>query len=85
MSTVTATGTFRLQAGGPGGTVKYVWIRKDSSGTHVSATHSITVAAGDTSAHFTVTDTWTPKSSGSEQLVFTTPSYTVAPQSFTCR
>jgi hypothetical protein len=43
------------------------------------------VAAGDANAHFTVTDSWTPASAGSEQLVFSTPSYAVAPQSFTCR
>jgi hypothetical protein len=82
---VTATGTFRMQAGGPGGTVQYYWIRKDSNGTVVSQTYKIVVAAGDAAAHSVVTDSWTPASSGSEQLVFTTPGFAVAPQSWTCR
>jgi hypothetical protein len=74
-----------MLANGPGGTVKYYWIRKDSNGTVVSQVYSIVVAAGDANAHFTVTDSWTPASSGSEQLVFTNPSFAVAPQSFSCR
>jgi hypothetical protein len=85
LGTVTATGTFRMQAGGPGGTVKYNWIRKDSNGTWVSPTYTIVIAAGDSSAHSVVTDSWTPASAGTEQLVFSTPSYAVTPQSFTCR
>lgn len=86
LGTVTSTGTFRMQAGGPGGTVQYHWIRKDSVGTYVSQTYSIVVAAGDTAAHSVVTDTWNgPADSGTVQLVFTTPSYAVNPQSFTCR
>lgn len=85
LGTVTATGSFRMQAGGPGGTVQYHWIRKDSNGTVVSQTYSIVIAAGDAAAHSVVTDSWTPASAGTEQLVFTTPSFTVAPQSFTCR
>jgi hypothetical protein len=85
LGTVTATGTFRMQAGGPGGTVQYHWIRKDSNGTVVSQTYSIVIAAGDAAAHSVVTDSWTPASAGTEQLVFTAPSFTVAPQSFTCR
>jgi hypothetical protein len=82
---VTATGTFRMVANGPGGTVQYYWIRKDSNGTVVSQVYSIVVAAGDTTAHFTVTDSWSPASSGSEQLVFTNPSDAIAPQSWACR
>ncbi len=85
LGTVTATGTFRMQAGGPGGTVQYHWIRKDSNGTAVSPTNSIVVAAGDTAAHSVVTDSWTPASDGSEQLVFSTPGYAVTPQSWSCR
>jgi len=85
MTTVTATGTFRMQAGGPGGTVYYHWIYKDSAGTQVSATYSLVVAAGDTAAHITVTGSWQPASSGSVQLVFTTPGYAVPLQNFTCR
>jgi hypothetical protein len=74
-----------MQASGPGGTVQYHWIRKDSNGTVVSQTYSIVIAAGDASAHSVVTDSWTPASSGSEQLVFTNPGFAVAPQSWTCR
>jgi hypothetical protein len=49
-------------------------------------TYSIVVPAGDTSTHAVTTDSWTaPASAGSVQLVFTTPGYSVAPQSFTCR
>jgi len=84
-STVNATGTFRMQAGGPGGTIYYHWIYKDSAGTKVSPTYSFVVAASDASAHFTVTGSWSPASSGSVQLVFTTPSYTVPLTNFTCR
>ena len=80
------SGTFRMVPNGPGGTVYYNWIRKDSNGTVVSQTYSYVIAAGDPgTAHYTVTDTWTPASSGTEQLVFTTPGYAVAPQSWTCR
>ena len=85
LGTITATGSFRMAANGPGGTVSYVWIRKDSKGTKVSQTYTIVVAAGDTSAHSVVTDSWKPASSGSEQLVFTTPGLSVTPQSWTCR
>jgi hypothetical protein len=74
-----------MQAGGPGGTVTYQWIRKDSNGTAVSAMYSIVIAAGDAAAHSVVTDSWTPASSGSEQLVFSTPGFAVAPQSWSCR
>ena len=77
-------------ANGPGGVVKYSWIEKDTDpNTGLSRvnvkSYTITVAAGDASAHSVVTDTWTPGSPGSEQLVFTTPSDTLAAQSFTCR
>jgi hypothetical protein len=86
MSTVTATGSFRMAANGPGGWVSYNWIQKDSKGTQVIAEAKIWVNAGDTSLHTVATDTWTtPASSGSVQLVFTTPSYSVTAQSFTCR
>jgi hypothetical protein len=74
-----------MQAGGPGGTVYYHWIYKDSAGTQVSPTYSLAVPAGDTAPHFTVTGSWKPASPGSVQLVFTTPSYTVGLQNFTCR
>ena len=68
---------------GRAGTVYYVWIR--NNGAYVSPTYTINVAAGDTSAHSVVSDSWIPAASGNEQLVFLTPSYAVAPQSFTCR
>jgi hypothetical protein len=74
-----------MQAGGPGGTVSYHWIFKDSAGTKVSPTYTLVVAAGDTAPHITVTGSWKPASAGSVQLVFTTPSSTVAPTNFTCR
>jgi hypothetical protein len=84
-STVGATGTFRMQAGGPGGTVSYHWTYKDSAGTQLSPTYNLVVAAGDTAAHITVAGSWKPASSGSVQLVFTTPGYAVPLQNFTCR
>jgi hypothetical protein len=66
--------------------VQYHWTRKDSTGTYLSQVYSIVVAAGDTAAHSVVTDSWVgPADSGTVQLVFTTPAYAVAPQSFTCR
>lgn len=79
----TATGTF--QTNGAGGKVSYEWIRKDSSGTKVIAEGSITIAAGDKSVHNVVTDRWTPASSGTEQLVFLSPSApSLAPKSWSC-
>jgi len=44
---------------------------------------SITVSAGTTSYSFT--DTLTPQTNGTEQLVFTSPAYTVAPKTLGCR
>ncbi len=86
MSTVTATGTFRMAAGGPGGWVSYTWINKDNTGPKVIAESPIWVNAGDTSLHTVATDSWAaPASPGSVQLVFSTPSYSVTPSSFTCR
>ena len=77
----TATGTFRTN--GAGGTVTYFWIRKDDKGTHIVKTQTLNIAKGDTGAH-SVTDTWAPNSSGSEQLVFVAPTYPLAAQSFNC-
>lgn len=89
MTTVTASGTFRMQAGGPGGWVHYEWIRHDNNGPQVISESPIFVAAGDTSAHAVATDVWTARASlGTEQLVFTTPSLALTPQPqppFTCR
>ena len=72
-----------MQPNGRAGTVTYVWIR--DNGAYVSPQHTINVAAGDTTGHSVVADNWIPSSNGNEQLVFLTPSYAVAPQSFTCR
>lgn len=83
LDTITASGTFRMAAGGRAGTVSYKWIR--NNGAYVSPTYTINVVAGDTSAHAVVSDSWIPSSNGNEQLVFTTPGFVVAPQSFTCR
>jgi hypothetical protein len=86
LGTVTSTVTFRLAANGPGGTVTYQWIHKDSNGTVASQVYSIVVAAGDSSAHQVVTDTWNaPASAGTVQLFFLNPSYGVTPQSFSCK
>ena len=86
LGTVTSTGTFRLAPNGPGGTVTYQWIRKDSTGTVASQVYSIVVAAGDTSAHSVVTDSWNaPASPGTVQLFFLNPSYGVTPQAFNCK
>jgi hypothetical protein len=41
------------------------------------------VSKGDTSTKV-ITDTWTPNSAGSEQLVFVGPSYPTQTQSFSC-
>jgi hypothetical protein len=79
---VTSTGTFRTN--GAGGKVTYYWLRKDDSGTHAQPQQTLTIAKGDTSAHAVVTDSWTPGSSGSEQLVFVSPSYPLAAQAFNC-
>ena len=80
---MTATGVFRTN--GVGGTVTYEWIRKDSKGTKLVTEPAILIAGGDTSAHAVLSDSWVPSGPGSEQLFFTSPSFAVAPQSFTCR
>ena len=85
MTTVNATGTFRMAANGPGGTVRYTWLRHDSRGYTNSAVFTIVVAAGDVAPHTVVADSWTPASSGSDQLVFLSPVYAAAPATFVCR
>jgi hypothetical protein len=82
------TGTFRMQAGGPGGTVNYSWVYKDTN-TGVVTTHSgsVVVAAGG-QGPFTITDSYVhPTSKGTVYVVFTTPSYASASlqQAWTCR
>ena len=75
-----------MAANGSGGTVHYHWVHTDSNGTVAGQVYSIVVAAGDTATHAVTTDSWNaPASAGSVQLVFTTPGYSVTPQSFTCR
>ncbi|HEY4845863.1 MAG TPA: hypothetical protein VII89_09225 [Candidatus Dormibacteraeota bacterium] len=79
---VTATGS--VTTNGAGGTVTYYWVRKDDTGTHAQPQHTLTIAKGDTGAHAVVTDVWTPGSSGSEQLVFVSPTYPLAAKAFNC-
>ena len=82
-TTVTATGSFTTN--GVGGWVFYEWVRLDNQGTRtVIPEIPIRVAAGDTNAHAVVTDSFTPKHSGTDQLVFLSPAYTVAAQSWSC-
>jgi hypothetical protein len=70
---------------GVGGTVTYEWIRTDVSGMRtVIAEPPIRIAPGDRNIHFVQTDRWTPAHSGSEQLVFLSPAYTVPAQSWSC-
>lgn len=80
---VTASGIFTTN--GVGGNVYYVWLRKDGGQWTTMPEPPITIAPGDTSSHAVVTDQWTPQHSGSEQLVFVSPSYTVPAQSWSCR
>jgi hypothetical protein len=81
--TVIANGTF--VSNGAGGVVSYQWVRITSAGRFPQPVQSITLAVGDRSFHAVSTDRWTPPSSGSEQLVFLSPAYSVAAQSWTCR
>jgi len=82
-TTVTATGSFRTN--GAGGWVFYSWIRVDNQANRTVIPEApIRVAAGDTSAHAVATDTFTPQRSGSDQLVFSNPAYSVAAQSWNC-
>jgi outer membrane biosynthesis protein TonB len=83
-ATVTATGTFRTN--GVGGWVFYEWVHFDAQGkrTGVTLEVPIRVNAGDTGWHAVVADTFTPQHSGSDQLVFLNPAYSVAAQSWNC-
>jgi hypothetical protein len=85
------TGTFRMQPNGPGGTVNYSWIYKDTngSGQGVVTTHSgsLVVAAGAVGP-FSITDSYVhPNSAGTVYLVFSSPWYTSSSlqQPWTCR
>lgn len=90
-TTLNTVGTFRMQPNGPGGTVNFSWIYKDtnSSGQGVVTTHSgsLVVPAGALGP-FSLTDSYVhPNSSGTVYLVFTSPWYTSPglQQSWTCR
>ena len=83
LTTVTATGGFTTN--GVGGSVTYQWVRVDSQGTRtIGASGSVPVAAGDRSLHTVASDTFTPAHSGSDQLVFLSPAYSVPAQSWNC-
>lgn len=77
---ITATG--QIHTNGAAGTVVYYWVRKDSTGTHDQPEQPLTFTNGTKLK--TITDTWTPESAGSEQLVFLSPSYPTLTQSFPC-
>ncbi|MEO6797570.1 MAG: hypothetical protein ABI401_09790 [Candidatus Dormibacter sp.] len=81
---ITTTGTFTTN--GAGGWVFYEWVHYDASGSRTGVTPElpIRVAAGDTSAHAVVADSFTPQHSGSDQLVFLNPAYTVPAQNWSC-
>ncbi len=81
--TVTAVGGFTTN--GVGGTVSYQWVRVDNQGKRsIGASGTIQVAAGDSNLHQVTTDTFTPVHSGSDQLVFLSPAYSVPAQSWNC-
>jgi hypothetical protein len=81
---VTATGRFTTN--GVGGWVFYGWQHYDAQGNRTGFTGEtpIRVAAGDTTSHAVVADTFTPQHSGSDQLVFISPAYSVLAQSWSC-
>jgi len=82
-TTVTAAGGFTTN--GVGGPVSYQWVRVDNQGKRtIGASGTIQVAAGDTNLHGVTSDTFTPVHSGSDQLVFLSPAYSVAAQSWNC-
>jgi outer membrane biosynthesis protein TonB len=83
-STVTATGSFTTN--GVGGTVYYRWVHYDTQG-HLTGTTQeapIQIAPGDTTPHAVLPDSFTPQHSGSDQLVFFSPLYSVPAQSWSC-
>jgi len=82
-STVTAVGGFTTN--GVGGTVSYQWVRVDNQGNRTNgASGTIQVAAGDSNLHQVTSDIFTPVHSGSDQLVFLSPAYSVPAQSWNC-
>ena len=81
--TITANGGFTTN--GVGGTVSYHWVRVDSQGNRtIGASGTISVAPGDKNLHGVTSDNFTPVHSGSDQLVFSSPAYSVLAQSWTC-
>src|SRR5438552_9469424 len=82
-TTVTAAGGFTTN--GVGGSVSYQWVRVDNQGKRtIGASGTIQVAAGDTNLHVVTSDTFAPVHSGSDQLVFLSPAYSVPAQSWNC-
>jgi hypothetical protein len=83
LATVTATGSFTTN--GVGGSVSYRWVRVDNQGNRtIGASGTIRVAVGDRSLHTVASDSFTPAHSGSDQLVFLSPAYSVPAQSWNC-
>jgi hypothetical protein len=81
--TITASGSFTTN--GAGGSVSYEWIRVDSQGARtVIPEASIQVAPGDRGTHAVASDAFTPGHSGTDQLVFLSPAYSVPAQSWNC-
>lgn len=84
-SQMTITFSGSLTTNGVGGTVYYGWIRVDNHGNRtVIPEQPIQIAAGDTSRHAVVSDSFTPGHSGTDQLFFLSPSYTVPAQGWSC-
>jgi hypothetical protein len=80
---VTANGWFTTN--GVGGAVSYQWVRLDNLGNRtIGASGTTQVAPGDKGLHAVATDTFTPVHSGSDQLVFLSPAYSVPAQSWNC-
>ena len=83
--TVTGNGTFTTN--GVAGTVSYQWRHFDSNGTLLAdggtVSGAIAVSAGVSSYSFTTS--LAPSTNGTEQLVFISPSYSVAAQTLGCR
>jgi len=81
--TITASGSFATN--GVGGSVSYEWVRVDSQGGQTVIPEApIQVAPGDRSIHAVASDVFTPAVSGTEQLVFLSPAYSVPAQSWNC-
>ena len=75
LGTTNATGDFRTN--GQAGTVKYEWVRYDSSNNVVgtSAVYTITMAQFDYSVHTVTPDSFSPTGLGHDQLHFLSPTF----------